>query len=147
MVEDFWEKGKLADELYNTFVRPKLIQPTFIINHPIELSPLDKKLKDRPNYVERFQLVVAGKIELMNAFSELNDPIDQENRFKMQAGFADKGDDEAMLKDDLFVDALKHGMPPAAGLGMGIERLIMLVTDQQNIKEVILFPTLKPDHD
>lgn len=147
VVEDFWEKGKLADELYKTFVRPKLIQPTFIINHPIELSPLAKKLKDRPNYVERFQLVVAGKIELMNAFSELNDPIDQENRFKMQADFADKGDDEAMLKDDLFVDALKHGMPPAAGLGMGIERLIMLLTDQQNIKEVILFPTLKPDHD
>lgn len=147
LVESYWEKGKLADELYKTFVRPKLVQPTFIINHPIELSPLAKKIKDRPNYVERFQLVVAGKLELMNAFSELNDPIDQENRFKMQADFADKGDDEAMLKDDLFVDALKHGMPPAAGLGMGIERLIMLLTDQQNIKEVILFPTLKPENE
>lgn len=147
LVEDFWGKGKLADELYKTFVRPKLIQPTFIINHPIELSPLAKKMKDRPNYVERFQLVVAGKIELMNAFSELNDPIDQDERFKLQASLADKGDDEAMLKDDYFVDALKHGMPPAAGLGMGIDRLLMLLTDQQNIKEVILFPTLKPIND
>ena len=143
-VEDFWGKGKLADELYKAFVRPKLTQPTFIINHPIELSPLAKKMKDRPNYVERFQLVVAGKIELMNAFSELNDPIDQDERFKLQSSLADKGDDEAMLKDDYFIDALKHGMPPAAGLGMGIERLIMLLTNQQNIKEVILFPTLKP---
>lgn len=143
-VEDFWGKGKLADELYKVFVRPKLIQPTFIINHPIELSPLAKKMKDRPNYVERFQLVVAGKLELMNAFSELNDPIDQDERFKLQSSLADKGDDEAMLKDDFFIDALKHGMPPAAGLGMGIERLIMLLTNQQNIKEVILFPTLKP---
>jgi lysyl-tRNA synthetase class 2 len=144
IVEDFWGKGKLADEIYKTFVRPKLIQPTYLINHPIELSPLAKKIPNRPNYVERFQLIVAGKIELMNAFSELNDPIDQEERFKLQSGLATKGDSEAMSKDDLFVNALKHGLPPAAGLGIGIERLVMLLTNQQNIKEVILFPTLKP---
>jgi len=144
--EDFWGKGKLADELYKKFVRPKMINPTYIINHPIELSPLAKKIEDRPNYVERFQLVIGGKIELANAFSELNDPIDQEARFQEQASLTEKGDEEAMGKDDEFVEALKYGMPPTAGLGMGIERLVNILTNTHNIKEVILFPTLKPEN-
>jgi len=140
-----WGKGKLADELYKKFVRPKLINPTFIVNHPIELSPLAKKIKGRENYVERFQLIIGGRIELCNAFSELNDPIDQEERFKEQSKLAGKGDEEAMGKDDEFVEALKYGMPPTAGLGMGIDRLVNVLTNTHNIKEVILFPTLKPE--
>lgn len=143
-VEKFWGKGKLADELYKKFVRTQLIQPTYIINHPIELSPLAKKIPGRPNYVERFQLVLGGGLEMMNAFSELNDPQDQEERFAFQTELAKKGDDEAMGKDDEFVTALKYGMPPTAGLGMGIERLVALLTDTHNIKEIILFPILKP---
>src|SRR3989339_436989 len=139
-----WGKGKLADELYKKFVRPKLINPTYIINHPLELSPLAKKIKDRPNYVERFQLIVGGRIELMNAFSELNDAVDQAERFKFQQELAGQGDDEAMGKDDEFVEALKYGLPPTAGLGMGIDRLVNILTQTHNIKEVILFPTLRP---
>ena len=118
-----WGKGKLADELFKEFVRPKLINPTYLINHPIELSPLSKKLKDRPAYVERFQLIVGGTIELMNAFSELNDPLDQEERFKFQAKLIKAGDKEGMGKDDEFVEALKYGLPPTAGLGMGIDHI------------------------
>ncbi len=144
-VESSWGKGKLADELYKKFVRPKLINPTYIINHPIELSPLAKKIEGRPDYVERFQLIVGGKIELMNAFSELNDPLDQEERFQSQSELAKRGDEEAMGKDEEFVAALKYGMPPTAGLGMGIDRLVNVLTNTHNIKEVILFPTLKPE--
>ena len=144
-VDKSWGKGKIADELYKAYVRPKMINPTYIINHPIELSPLAKKMADRPNYVERFQLIVGGRIELMNAFSELNDPIDQEERFKFQQELSQKGDDEAMGKDDEFVEALKYGMPPTAGLGMGIDRLVNILTNTHNIKEVILFPILKPE--
>ncbi|MDP2586545.1 MAG: lysine--tRNA ligase [Candidatus Komeilibacteria bacterium] len=144
-VESTWGKGKLADELYKKFVRPKLINPTYIINHPIELSPLAKKIDDRPNYVERFQLIIGGRIELMNAFSELNDPLDQEERFKFQSELAERGDEEAMGNDDDFVNALKYGMPPTAGLGMGIDRLCNVLTNTHNIKEVILFPILKPE--
>jgi len=143
--EKFWGKGKLADELYKKFVRPKLINPTYLINHPIELSPLAKKIYGRPNYVERFQLIVGGKIELMNAFSELNDPLDQAARFKFQSELAARGDEEAMSKDEEFVTALKYGLPPTAGLGMGIDRLVNVLTNTHNIKEVILFPTLKPE--
>jgi len=143
--EKSWGKGKLADELYKKFVRPKMINPTFIINHPIELSPLAKKLPGRPGYVERFQLIVGGSIELMNAFSELNDPLDQEERFRFQQDLSKKGDLEAMGKDDEYVNALKHGLPPTAGLGMGIDRLVNVLTHTHNIKEVILFPTLKPE--
>ena len=144
--EDFWGKGKLADELYKKFVRPKMISPTYLVNHPIELSPLAKKITDRPNYVERFQLIIGGKIELMNAFSELNDPIDQEERFQEQVSLTKRGNEEAMGKDDEFVEALKYGMPPTAGLGMGIERLVNILTNTHNIKEVILFPTMKPEN-
>jgi len=144
--EDFWGKGKIADELYKKFVRPKMINPTYIINHPIELSPLAKKIEGRPNYVERFQLVIGGRIELMNAFSELNNPIEQEERFKEQLDLTKRGDEEAMGKDDEFVEALKYGLPPTAGLGMGIERLVNILTNTHNIKEVILFPTMKPEN-
>lgn len=142
-VDKAWGRGKLLDELYKKFVRAKMIQPHFIINHPLDLSPLAKKLADRPNYVERFQLVVKTA-EVCNAFSELNDPIDQAERFKEQKRLKDGGDDEAQGADEDFVEALKHGLPPTAGLGMGIDRLVMLLGDVENIKEVIFFPTMKP---
>lgn len=142
-VDNSWARGKLLDELYKKFVRSKIIQPTFIINHPIELSPLAKRLSDRPNYVERFQLLVQTA-ELCNAFSELNDPLDQEERFKEQKYLREAGDEEAQGVDDEFVEALKHGMPPTAGLGIGIDRLVMILGNVENIKEVILFPTMRP---
>ncbi|MFA5126524.1 MAG: lysine--tRNA ligase [Patescibacteria group bacterium] len=142
-VDKSWGRGKLLDELYKKFVRKNIVKPTFIINHPLELSPLAKRLPDRQNYVERFQLVVKGA-EICNAFSELNDPMDQEARFKEQSRLRKAGDDEAFGADADFVEALKHGMPPTAGLGLGIDRLVMLLTDQENVKEVILFPTMRP---
>lgn len=136
-------RGKILDEIFKTFVRPKIAQPTFIINHPIELSPLAKKLAEDPRYTERFQLLVGGS-ELCNAFSELNDPDDQRERFIEQERLRKAGDDEAQRIDEDFLTALEYGMPPTAGLGMGIDRLTMLMTDQQSIKEVIAFPTLRP---
>ncbi|MDP3244506.1 MAG: lysine--tRNA ligase [bacterium] len=139
-------RGKVIDELYKTFVRPKIWQPTFVVNHPVELSPLAKRLEDDERYAQRFQLVVGGGLELTNAFSELNDPIDQYERFKEQEKALIAGDEEAQRMDNDFVEALEHGMPPTAGFGMGIERLAALLTDSHNIKEVILFPTLRPDH-
>jgi lysyl-tRNA synthetase, class II len=142
-VDKTWGRGKLLDELYKKYVRQDIIQPSFLINHPLELSPLSKKIPDRPNYVERFQLLVKTA-EVCNAFSELNDPIDQEQRFKEQKKLREAGDQEAQGADAEFVEALKHGMPPTAGLGMGIDRLVMLLGDIENIKEVILFPTMRP---
>lgn len=142
-IDKSFGRGKILDELYKDFVRPNLIQPTFWINHPIELSPLTKKMPDDPNYVERFQLV-AGGLELCNAFTELNDPTDQAERFMYQTELKDAGDEEAQPADQDFVEALEQGMPPTAGVGMGIDRLVALLTDTHNIKEVILFPTLKP---
>jgi len=138
-----WGKGKIIDEIYKETVRPKIINPTFLINHPIELSPLAKQIPDRPNYVERFQLLVAG-LEVCNAFSELNNPFEQEKRFLEQQNLLEKGDQEAQPFDQDFIDALKQGMPPTAGEGIGIDRLTTILTDKKNIKEVILFPTLKP---
>jgi len=145
-VDKSWGRGKLLDELYKKFVRSKLIQPTFIVNHPLEVSPLAKKIVDRPNYVERFQLVVKTA-EICNAFSELNDPLDQEKRFDEQRKLREAGDQEAQGADSDFVEALKHGMPPTVGLGVGIDRLVMLLGDIENIKEVILFPTMRPKND
>ena len=136
-------RGKIIDELYKELARPKMIQPTFLIDHPIELSPLAKKKERDPRYTERFQLIVAGDFELCNAFSELNDPLDQEERFKDQEKLKRAGDEEAQPYDKDFIQALKHGMPPCAGLGMGIDRLVSLLTNTSNLKEVILFPTLK----
>jgi lysyl-tRNA synthetase, class II len=134
--------GKLVDELLSTFVEPKLIQPTFLIDYPRELSPLAKALPDNPRYVERFEGFAAG-MELANSFSELNDPLDQLERFSQQVEQRAAGDDEAQPMDEDFVTALMHGMPPTGGLGMGIDRLVMLLTNSQAIREVILFPQLR----
>lgn len=136
--------GKLCDELYKKFVRPHLIQPTFLIDHPVELSPLAKQRQDNPRYVERFQLIVGGTYELCNAFSELNDPLEQAARFKGQEELRREGDEEAQPADQDFVTALKYGMPPAAGFGMGLDRLANVLTGTHSIKEAILFPTLRP---
>ena len=140
-------RGKILDEIFKTFVRPKIVNPTFIIDHPLELSPLAKKKLDDPRYVERFQLLVAGMFELINGFSELNDPLDQEERFREQEKERSGGDEEAQRYDADFIEALKVGLPPTGGAGLGIDRLVMLLTDNHNIKEVILFPTLRPMKD
>jgi lysyl-tRNA synthetase class 2 len=134
--------GKLVDELLSTFVEPKLIQPTFLVDYPLDLSPLAKKKPDNPRYVERFEGFVAG-MEVANAFSELNDPLDQLERFQKQVEQRAAGDEEAQPMDEDFVTALMHGMPPTGGLGMGIDRLIMLLTNRPAIREVILFPQLR----
>ncbi len=136
-------RGKLIDEIYKSYVRPKIINPVFVIDHPVELSPLAKAKTEDPRYVERTQLVCVGGNELCNGFSELNDPLDQEARFREQERLGAKGDEESMPFDEDYVTALKHGMPPTAGLGMGIDRLVKLLMNAQNLKEVILFPTLK----
>ena len=137
--------GKMVDEIYKTYARPKIINPVFMIDHPVELSPLAKRKADNPKYVERMQLVCVGGNELCNGFSELNDPLDQEARFKEQERLHTAGDEESMPYDEDYVTALKHGMPPTAGLGMGIDRLVKLLVDAPNLKEVILFPILKPE--
>jgi len=142
-VERTWGRGKIIDEIYKEKVRPKIVNPVFLINHPLEVSPLAKRIPDRPNYTERFQLLVAG-LEIGNAFSELNDPFDQEERFEEQQKLLDKGDQEAQPFDQDFINALKYGMPPTAGEGIGLDRLVCLLTNTRNIKEVILFPTMRP---
>lgn len=139
-------RAKLLDELFKVTVRSAIIAPTFIINYPVELSPLAKKVPGNERYVERFQLI-AAKRELCNAFTELNDPIDQRERFKNQEAMRADGDDEAQRIDEDFITALEHGMPPTSGIGIGIDRLTALMTDSHNLKEVILFPTLKPKTD
>lgn len=133
---------KLVDELFKEKVRENLIQPTFVINHPLELSPLAKKRENYPYEVERFQLYIGG-LEIVNAFSELNDPLDQKERFEQQAKFKKAGDEEAMENDLEFIESLEYGMPPTAGLGIGIDRLTMLLTNQSSIREVIFFPQLR----
>lgn len=141
-VESNLGRGKLIDELLSAFVEPHLIQPTFLLDYPIELSPLAKKRPDNPALVERFE-GFAGGMEIANAFTELNDPLDQRERFKEQLKAREAGDDEAETADEDFLLALEHGMPPAGGLGVGIDRLVMLFTNQQSIREVILFPQMK----
>lgn len=137
-------RGKILDEIYKKYARPFIVQPIYLIDHPIELSPLAKKKINDEKHVERFQLVCAKGFELTNAFSELNDPLDQEERFAAQEKLLHAGDDEAMSSDQDFVEALKHGMPPTAGLGLGIDRLTALLTNAPSLKEVIPFPTMKP---
>ena len=145
-IDKSFNTAKILDEIFKELIRPQLIQPTFSIDFPLELSPLAKKKEDNPKYVERFQLVAAG-IELCNAFSELNDPIDQAQRFAAQEKMRQAGDEEAQRIDKDFIEALAHGMPPTAGIGIGIDRLAALLNNVHNIKEVILFPTLKPKMD
>ncbi len=134
----------IVDNIYKNFVRPNIIQPTYLIDYPVEISPLAKRKTSDPRYVEMFQLVYGGGVENIKAFSELNDPLDQEERFRQQQAARDGGDEEAQFGDDDYVVALKHGMPPTAGFGIGIDRLAATLTDSHNLKEVILFPTLKP---
>ena len=137
--------GKMVDEIYKTYVRQNITNPVFMIDHSVELSPLAKRKADNSKYVERMQLICVGGNELCNGFSELNDPIDQEARFKEQESLRAAGDEESMPYDEDYITALKHGMPPTAGLGMGIDRLVKLLVDAPNLKEVILFPMLKSE--
>ena len=143
-VDETFGKGKLIDEIFGEFCEGTFIQPTFIIDYPVEMSPLTKMHRSKPGLTERFELMVNGK-ELANAYSELNDPLDQEQRFIDQMLLADKGDDEAMVIDHDFLRALQYGMPPTSGIGIGIDRLVMMMTGQPNIQEVILLPQLKPE--
>jgi lysyl-tRNA synthetase class 2 len=143
-VDETMGKGKLIDELFGEKCEGKLIQPTFITEYPVEMSPLAKKHADKPGLVERFEAICNGK-EICNAFSELNDPIDQRARFEEQVALGKRGDDEAMVLDEDFLRAIEYGMPPTAGLGIGIDRLAMIMTNQSSIQEVLFFPQMRPE--
>ncbi len=143
-IDDTMGKGKLIDEIFGEFCEGTYIQPTFITDYPVEMSPLTKMHRSKPGLTERFELMVNGK-ELANAYSELNDPIDQEERFKEQLRLSEKGDDEAMFIDQDFLRALQFGMPPTSGIGIGIDRLVMLMTGQSTIQEVLFFPQMRPE--
>ena len=143
-IDDTKGKGKLIDEIFGEFCEGSFIQPTFITDYPIEMSPLTKRHRNNPNLTERFELMVNGK-ELANAYSELNDPLDQEERFQEQLRLSEKGDDEAMFIDQDFLRALQYGMPPTSGIGIGIDRLVMLMTGNNTIQEVLLFPQMRPE--
>ena len=143
-IDDTMGKGKLIDEIFGEFCEGTFIQPTFIIDYPVEMSPLTKMHRSKPGLTERFELMVNGK-ELANAYSELNDPLDQEERFKEQLRLSEKGDDEAMFIDQDFLKALQYGMPPTSGIGIGIDRLAMLMTGKPFIQEVLFFPQMRPE--
>jgi lysyl-tRNA synthetase class 2 len=137
-------KGKLIDEIFGATSEHTYIQPTFIIDYPVEMSPLTKKHRSKAGLVERFELMVNGK-EIANAYSELNDPIDQRDRFEEQSALMARGDDEAMFIDYDFLRALEYGMPPTSGIGIGIDRLCMLMTNQVSIQDVLFFPQMRPE--
>jgi lysyl-tRNA synthetase class 2 len=143
-VDNSMGKGKLIDEIFGGKCEGNFIQPTFIIDYPVEMSPLTKKHRSKEGLVERFELMINGK-EIANAYSELNDPIDQYERFVEQMKLSEKGDDEAMIIDHDFLRALEYGMPPTSGIGFGIDRLAMLMTNQQSIQEVLFFPQMRPE--
>lgn len=137
-------KGKLVDEIFGEKCEGKYVQPTFIIDYPVEMSPLTKKHRSKAGLVERFELMVNGK-EIANAYTELNDPIDQRERFEDQVKLMERGDDEAMFIDYDFLRALEYGMPPTSGIGIGIDRLCMIMTNQPSIQDVLLFPQMRPE--
>lgn len=143
--EGSWSAGKIIDEIFSEKVEPGLVQPVFITDYPVELSPLAKRHRSDPNLVERFEPYLAGH-EFGNSFSELNDPIDQKERFEAQRRLAEAGDEEAHAMDEDYLRALEYGMPPTAGLGMGVDRLVMILTDSPSIREVILFPQMRPEN-
>ena len=136
------KKGDILNLFFEEFVEEHLVQPTFVMDHPIEISPLTKKKPDNPEYVERFEFFMNGW-EMANAYSELNDPIDQRERFKAQEALLAQGDEEANTTDEDFLNALEIGMPPTGGIGFGIDRMVMLLTDSQAIRDVLLFPTMR----
>jgi lysyl-tRNA synthetase class 2 len=143
-VDDTMGKGKLIDEIFGAKCEGNFIQPTFITDYPKEMSPLCKSHRDNPELTERFELMVCGK-EIANAYSELNDPIDQRERFEAQLALSERGDDEAMFIDQDFLRALEYGMPPTSGLGIGMDRLIMFLTNNASIQEVLFFPQMRPE--
>lgn len=144
--EDSWDRGKLVNEFLEKFVQPELVNPTFVLDYPVEISPLARTKKEDPRLAERFELFI-GKEEVGNAYSELNDPLEQRKRFEEQARKREKGDIEAHLIDEDYIEALEYGMPPTGGLGIGIDRMVMLLTNSPSIREVILFPLLRPRND
>jgi lysyl-tRNA synthetase class 2 len=145
VVDSSMAKGKLIDEIFGEKCEGQLIQPTFITDYPIEMSPLAKKHRDKEGLVERFEAVCNGK-EICNAFSELNDPIEQRERFEDQLKLAKRGDDEAMILDEDFLRSIEYGMPPTAGLGIGIDRLSMIMSNSNSIQDVLFFPQMKPEN-
>ena len=142
--EDGWGKGKLIAEIFEAVAEEKIIQPTFVIDHPVEISPLAKRKPSDPNLTDRFELFICGH-EYANAFTELNDPVDQAERFRAQLAAKDMGDDEAMGFDADYIRALEYGMRPAGGVGIGIDRMVMLLTDSASIRDVLLFPHMREE--
>ena len=142
--EEYWKVGHIINEFFEQFVEDTLIQPTFVYGHPIEVSPLAKKNAKDPRFTDRFELFITGN-EFANAFTELNDPIDQRERFEAQVAERDAGNDEAEGIDEDYIEALEYGLPPTGGLGIGIDRLVMFFTNASSIRDVLLFPTMRPD--